>query len=100
MYYRRKILLALLEAFDNRLDKISLQKLLMLFSKQQLKPDFHFVPSKYGCYSFQATADLQTMVKYSQVDMQCNDWVKTDTSNYLPVLKEHDRQAIRYIKQA
>mgnify|MGYP001578118796 CR=1 FL=1 len=99
MYYRRKILLALLEAFDNKLDKISLQKLLMLVSKQQLKPDFHFVPYRYGCYSFQATADLQTMAKYSQVVMQCNDWVKTDAEFYLSGLKERDRQAIRYIKQ-
>lgn len=99
MYYRRKILLALLEAFDNKLDKISLQKLLMLVSKQQLKPDFHFVPYKYGCYSFQATADLQTMTKYNQVTLECNDWIKTDTGKYLPTLKERDHQAIRYIKQ-
>jgi len=99
MYYRRKILLALLEAFDNKLDKTSLQKLLMLVSKEQLKPDFHFVPYKFGCYSFQATADLQTMSKYNQVALLCNDWIKTDTTAYLPGLKEHDRQAIRYIKQ-
>jgi hypothetical protein len=99
MYYRRKILLALLEAFDNRLDKISLQKLLMLVSKQQLKPDFHFVPYKYGCYSFQATADLQTMTKYNQVALQCNDWIKTDEEKYLLSLKDRDRDAIRYIKQ-
>jgi len=99
MYYRRKILLALLEAFDNRLEKISLQKLLMLVSKQQLKPDFHFVPYKFGCYSFQATADLQTMTKYSQVMLECNDWVKTDTEKYLLSLKDRDRQAIRYVKQ-
>lgn len=99
MYYRRKILLALLEAFDNKLDKISLQKLLMLVSKQQLKPDFHFVPYKYGCYSFQATADLQTMTKYNQVSLQCNDWVKTDNEKYLLSLKDRDCQAIRYIKQ-
>lgn len=99
MYYRRKILLALLEAFDNKLDKISLQKLLMLVSKQQLKPDYHFVPYKYGCYSFQATADLQTMTKYNQVALESNDWVKTDAEHYLATLKEHDRQAIRYIKQ-
>jgi uncharacterized protein (DUF488 family) len=99
MYYRRKILLALLEAFDNRLDKIGLQKLLMLVSKQQLKPDFYFVPYKYGCYSFQATADLQTMSKYNQVALQCTDWVKTDNEKYLLSLKDRDRQAIRYIKQ-
>jgi uncharacterized protein (DUF488 family) len=99
MYYRRKILLALLEAFDNKLDRISLQKLLMLVSKQQLKPDFHFVPYKYGCYSFQATADLQTMTKYNQVARESNDWVKTDAEHYLATLKEHDRLAIRYVKQ-
>lgn len=99
MYYRRKILLGLLEAFDNRLDKISLQKLLMLVSKQQLKPDFHFVPYKFGCYSFQATADLQTMTKYNQVALHCNDWVKIDNENYLLSLKDRDRQAIRYVKQ-
>lgn len=99
MYYRRKILLALLETFDNRLNKISLQKLLMLVSKQQQKPDFHFVPCKYGCYSFQATADLQTMSKYDQVVLENNDWVKTDTEKYLVSLKDSDRLVIRYIKQ-
>jgi len=98
MYYRRKILLALLEAFDNRLEKISLQKLLMLFSKQQQSPDFHFVPYKYGCFSFQANADLTTMIKYNQVVAENNCWVKTDNEKYLISLKERDRQAIRYIK--
>lgn len=99
MYYRRKILLALLEAFDGRLNKISLQKLLMLVSKQQQSPDFHFVPYKYGCYSFQATADLQTMSKYNQVVLENNDWIKTDTEKYFISLKESDRLVLRYIKK-
>jgi hypothetical protein len=58
LYYRRKILLALLEAFEGRLGKIDLQKLLLLFSKLQNKADFHFVPYQYGCYSYQANWDL------------------------------------------
>jgi len=98
MYYRRKILLALLETFDSRLEKISLQKLLMLVTKQQEKPDFYFVPYKFGCFSFQANADLVTMTKYNQVKAEGNCWIKTDNSNYLLCLKERDRQAIRYIK--
>lgn len=98
MYYRRKILLALLEAFDNRLEKISLQKLLMLLTKQQQKPDFHFVPYKFGCFSFQANADLVTMTKYNQTAMEDNCWIKTDKEKYLLGLKERDRQAIRYVK--
>jgi len=98
MYYRRKILLALLETFDNRLEKISLQKLLMLVTKQLEKPYFYFVPYKFGCFSFQANADLVTMTKYNQVKAEGNSWIKTDNSNYLLSLKESDRQAIRYIK--
>jgi hypothetical protein len=98
MYYRRKILLALLEIFDDRLEKISLQKFLMLVSSLQDKPDFHFVPYKYGCFSFQANADLATMSKYNQVKIDGNYWIKTDGANYLSSLKERDRQAIRYIK--
>jgi len=98
MYYRRKILLALLEVFDDRLEKISLQKFLMLVSTLQEKPDFHFVPYKYGCFSFQANADLVTMSKYNQVKIDGKYWIKTDNTDYLSSLKERDRQAIRYIK--
>ncbi|MCR6639455.1 MAG: DUF488 domain-containing protein [Sporocytophaga sp.] len=90
--------MALLEVFDNKLEKISLQKLLMLLSKQQQKPEFHFVPYKYGCFSFQANADLTTMVKYNQVIAEGSNWVKIDKEKYLHQLKEKDRQALRNIK--
>ena len=98
MYYRRKILLALLEAFENRLEKISLQKLLMLVSNQQEKPNFHFVPYKLGCYSFQANADLYAMTKNNQVKEEGSHWIKTDAEKQLPNLKVKDHQAIIYIK--
>jgi hypothetical protein len=99
MYYRRKIILALLETFDNQLDKISLQKLLFLVSKHQQKPDFHFVPYKFGCFSFQANADLTTMIGYNQVKSEENCWIKTERETYLNQIKENDRQIIRYMKQ-
>lgn len=98
MYYRRKVLLALLETFDNRLEKISLQKFLMLVTKQQESPSFYFVPYKFGCFSFQANADLFTMSKYNQVKEEGNFWVKVDNEKYMLGLKEKDRMAIRYIK--
>lgn len=98
MYYRRKILLTLLQVFDNKLEKMSLQKLLMLLANKQSIPGFYFVPYKYGCYSFQANADLKTMIKYGQVGEEENSWVKTDPTNYLPELKENDRMALRAIK--
>ena len=61
MFYRRKIILALLEAFDNELEKIKFQKLLFLLGKQQEKPEYDFVPYKFGCYSFSANADVIAM---------------------------------------
>lgn len=99
MYYRRKILLALLQVFDNKLEKISLQKLLMLFAKLQAKPDYHFVPYKYGCFSFQANADLSTMVKYRQVAEEGKFWQKTDKSDFISELKDYDRKALQTIKR-
>ena len=98
MYYRRKLLLALLEVFNDKLDKISLQKLLMLVTNLQQNPDYHFVPYKFGCYSFQANADLSTMIKYNQVISEENIWIKTDKISYLQNLKDKDRQAILSVK--
>jgi hypothetical protein len=66
MYYRRKIILGLLEIFDGKLKK-TVQKLLFILSRYQEKPSFEFVPYKYGCFSFQSYADLRTMIKYRLV---------------------------------
>jgi uncharacterized protein (DUF488 family) len=98
MYYRRKILLSLLQVFDNKLEKISLQKLLMLFARMQTKSDYHFIPYKFGCYSFQANADLSTMIKYRQVVAEGNFWIKTDQADYVSELKESDRRTLRAVK--
>lgn len=98
MYYRRKILLSLIQVFDNKLDKISLQKLLLLYTRQQIKPAFHFVPYMFGCYSFQANADLNTMIKYDMVSENDNAWQKIDTKNYSVELNDRDRNVLRNIR--
>ncbi len=70
MFYRRKVILALLEVFDGKLGKIRLQKLLFLFTRQQAlaqgfsgKTEYDFIPFKFGCYSYSANADMGAMVK-------------------------------------
>lgn len=98
MFYRRKIVLALLQIFDNELDKIRLQKLLFLFTQRQQKADYDFIPYKFGCYSYSANADLTTMVKKGMLSeteslFKCNE--KTD---YLKVIKETDRKQLLEIK--
>lgn len=95
MYYRRKILLSLLQVFDNELEKLRLQKLLFLYNRLQSVKSFHFVPYKYGCYSFQANADLKTMIKYNMVSYKNKSWIKNDDTNYLTELKQKDLQALK-----
>ncbi len=98
MFYRRKVLLALLQAFDNKLEKVQLQKLLFLLSNGQKEPSYHFVPYKFGCYSFQANADLGTMTKYGQVQETEQGWVKTDPLDYIRGLKKEDQKHLSDIK--
>ena len=98
MYYRRKVLLALLQIFDDKLEKISLQKLLFLFTQHQKTKSYHFVPYKFGCYSFQANADLHTMQKYKQVSSYQQYWLKTDTADYVPTLKSKDQHLLKNLK--
>jgi len=94
MYYRRKIVLALLQTFGETMGKTKFQKLLMLFTQMQDKPDYHFVPYKYGCFSFQAMADLSTMQKYQQLTISNTGITKIDSTDYIAALKEGDRKEL------
>lgn len=102
MYYRRKILLALLELLDSQLTAKSLQKYLFLFTRKQCTGTFDFVPYRYGCFSFQANQDLITLQTYGyleiaeQTDGRFIKLKKTD--NYLSMLDMFDRQAMTEIK--
>lgn len=99
MFYRRKIILALLELFEGKLEKVRLQKLLFLFSKRQAEPEYEFIPYKYGCFSFSAQADLVTMVNKGLLIDDQDGLTKNDTVKYFAVLKEDDRKALAEIKK-
>lgn len=90
--------MALLRQFGGKLDKISLQKLLFLFVRQQDKKSFYFVPYRFGCYSFQANADLKTLTKYNQTEETENDWILVDEKDYCQELNTKDTAALRNIK--
>lgn len=99
MYYRRKIILSLLELFDGKLEKIRLQKLLFLFTKKQEKAEYDFIPYKYGCFSYSASADLTTMVKKGILLDENNGLSKIDRTCYLNTLKEQDKKTLIEIKR-
>src|SRR5690606_27811028 len=98
MFYRRKVILAIIQSFGGRLEKIKLQKLLFLFAEKQVKPDYDFIPYKYGCYSFSAGADIKTMVTKQQLEEAESSDVKKDVTDYIKSLKEADRKVLLYIK--
>jgi uncharacterized protein (DUF488 family) len=98
MFYRRKIILALLQLFEGQIDKISLQKLLFLFSKRQAKAEYDFIPYFYGCYSYSANADLTAMVSKGILSETKSHFTKADTTDYIKALKEADRKLLQEIK--
>lgn len=100
MFYRRKIILALLQAFEGHLPKISLQKLLFLFASRQSKRDYDFVPYLYGCYSFSANADLSAMVRHGQLSEDKHSFTKVDAVDYIKTLNEKDKKVLIDLKKS
>jgi uncharacterized protein (DUF488 family) len=92
------VILALMQAFDGHLPKIALQKLLFLFATRQTKPDYDFVPYKYGCYSFSANADLTAMVRRGQLSEDQTSFTKIGSVDYVKTLNEADKKILIDIK--
>jgi uncharacterized protein YwgA len=87
VFYRRKIILALLQLFDGQLDKIRLQKLLFMFANKQAKAEYEFIPYKFGCYSYSANADMTAMVTRGFLNEDEKTFVK-ERQNRLPETTE------------
>ena len=98
MFYRRKIILALLQLFDGQLDKIRFQKLLFLFTLKQTKPEYDFVPYKYGCYSYSANADLTTMGAKGELEESKKHFTRLDKTDYLKLIKPDDLKHLQQVK--
>ena len=98
MFYRRKIILALLQLFDGNLDKIRLQKLLFLFTKNQVKSEYDFIPYKFGCYSYSANADMTAMVTRGFLTEDEKTFEKKDNIDYFKQLKPSDQKLLQEVK--
>lgn len=104
LYYRRKILLALLEAFGGKLTAKSLQKYLFLFTRKQGIKSYDFVPYKYGCFSFQANQDISTLAKYEYIEITNSSEgryisLKKSNQTYSAALDLFDRQFLTDVKK-
>src|SRR5690606_33380485 len=97
MFYRRKIILALIELLGGEVEKLRFQKLLFLYAMKKQNPEYDFVPYKFGCYSFSAKADMNTMVKKDFLREAENKYKKEGKTNYFQTLKPEDRESLREI---
>jgi hypothetical protein len=98
MFYRRKVILALLQLFEDKLDKISLQKLLFLFTKRQAKSEYDFIPYLFGCYSYSANADMTAMVTRGFLTENDKHFEKKDKTDYFKQLKPDDKKFLLEVK--
>jgi len=100
MYYRRKILLALIESFGGQLQNTDLQKLLFALSVKQDNKSYHFVPYKYGCFSFQAVADKSALIKTGYIKHSDKWEIAENGESMYNMLEANDKLAIDQIKAA
>jgi uncharacterized protein (DUF488 family) len=98
MFYRRKILLALIQAFGGRVNNTDFQKYLFLVNEFTSKTYYNFVPYKYGCFSFQSYSDKRTLTKYNILKDYDDAWIKNDEVDYLSMLSNSDRAAMNKLK--
>jgi uncharacterized protein (DUF488 family) len=91
MYYRRRLLLALLQCAGGRLEKIRLHKLLLLFMVRRGEAAFHFVPHRFGAFSFQANADLVALTTRGLLANRAKEWELLDREDHAAALKPQDR---------
>lgn len=98
MFYRRKIILALLQLFEGQLEKIRLQKLLFLFTNKQNKAEYEFIPYMFGCYSYSANADMTAMVTRGFLNEDEKSFEKKDKIDYLKQLKLTDLKLLQEVK--
>lgn len=97
MFYRRKLILALIESLGGSVEKLTLHKLLFLISQQQEKPTYEFIPYKFGCYSFSVNADMIAMIKHEYIHLNDNEYSIITTSTCLPDIKPVDSKILNQI---
>lgn len=97
-YYRRKILMALLQCFGGSLSAIELQKYLFLFTRKQEAKSFDFIPYKYGCFSYQAQWDISALKTKGYLTEEDNDLKISQSDNYMLMLDMFEQSYIRQLK--
>ncbi len=97
MYYRRKILLALIEVFGGSLRSTDCEKLLFNFCQQTGKNHYDFFPYKYGAFSFLSYYDKRRLIELGLLKSAKDFQLNTEHS-YLKELAPSDQSALLKFK--
>jgi len=94
VFYRRKILLALIESFGGLLLKTDCQKLLFLFCLRRGKNYYDFFPHKYGNFSLVLSQDRDRLANLGLLTSHSDFQLKGNQS-YLDQIEEEDCRVLR-----
>lgn len=97
MYYRRKILLALIEVFGGSLQSTDCEKLLFNFCQQSKKDHYDFFPHKFGPFSIMSYYDKRILIN-SGLLKQADDFQLSTKHSYLKELTPTDKAALLRFK--
>lgn len=97
MFYRRKIILALIELLGGEVKKLRFQKLLFLYATKKKEPEYDFIPYKFGCYSYSANADMNAMVKRGILSETEDLYVKLNQTEFYKELKQEDQKLLQEV---
>jgi len=97
MYYRRKILLALIETFGGTLSNTDCEKLLFNFCKATGENHYDFFPHRFGPFSIVSYHDKQRLTELGLLKSTQGFSLSTKHS-YLKDIRPSDRKALLELK--
>lgn len=97
MYYRRKLLLALVEVFGGNLGNTDCEKLLFNFCQMTGKNYYDFFPYQYGPFSFISYYDKRRLTEMGLLKA-ANDFQLASSGKYLSDLEPADKVALLRLK--
>ncbi len=100
MYYRRKVLLALLEVFGGNLGNTDCEKLLFSFCQMTGKNHYDFFPYHYGPFSFLSYYDKRRLTELGLLKAVDDFQLAEQSISYLEELEPADQRELFQLKKS
>lgn len=94
MFYRQKILLALIELCGGKIKSTDLEKLLFLYCKTTEENHYDFFPYKFGAFSFVSYYDKRKLIEKG-VLKNADDFELVSSKSYVRQLSIKDQHCLR-----